>query len=59
MNSQDHDKPENQLHILTEGDVENLLLQIDSLYWVILNLSKKRAVKINFDPHLLSKEINT
>ena len=57
MNERDLEKPEHHLHILTDEDVENILIQIDSLYWAVLNLTKQRAVKINYNPHAFSKEI--
>jgi hypothetical protein len=51
-------KPEHHLHVLTDQDLENLLIQIDSLYWALLNLGKQRAIKIDYDPHELSRQMN-
>ena len=57
MTNLDQNELGNYIHILTDEDVENILIQIDSLYWAVMNLTKQRAVKINHDPNALSKEI--
>ena len=33
-------------HILTDSDIEDLLLKIDDLYWYVLHLSRKRLIKL-------------
>jgi hypothetical protein len=39
----------NSIYFFTHDDVENILLQIDALYWIFLNLSQKREIKQDYD----------
>jgi len=48
---------ENYIHVFTEDDCEDILVQIDALYLAFLGLQRKRAMGIHFDPNHLATQV--